>query len=570
MKKWFKRIAIVLLVLLVALIAAPFLLKGKIIRLLKTEVNNSINAKVDFDEDISLSFFKHFPKLTVGINKTAIVGIDSFAGDTLAYLPKLSISLDAMNIINGERANIKGIYLEEPYINLLVLKDGKANWDIVKVDSANADTSELVLSFGLEKIEISKARFNYDDKSIPYSTSAQDLSMNASGDLEAENFVLIGEMETPSMEMTYAGLNFLHKVKTKLNLKLDMDMKNMRFTFTEATAKLNNLDLASEGFVQLNEDDMDFDMKFSSANTDFKNILSLVPAVFAKNFSSIETKGKMGFNGFMKGKMTDDNYPAFGFNLEVIDGYFKYPDLPEAVKNIDLALHLTNKDGVPDHTVIDVPKFSAMVLNEKIYARANVKTPISDPLIDSEVKGKLNLGQVKRFYPLDEKESYQGVVDVDIAVNSYMSYIQTQQYEKVKTQGHFKGKNLEIATSALQDKLAINNLDLNFSPKQVNVLAFDGAFGKSDFNVKGVVENLIPYVIKDEKLKGDVTFVSNYFNTNPFMTDVDVEQVSVPNAQDTVPLTYIDLPENLDITFYQSPITLLQNKYLRHLDQKVH
>lgn len=571
MKKWFKRIAIVLLVLLVGLVIAPFLLKGKIIKLLKKEVNTSLNAQVDFNENVSLNFFKHFPKLTVDITETSVLGVGIFEGDTLAFIPKLSVSLDAMNIISGDRANIKALYIDNPYLNLLVKKDGAANWDIIKPDSARLDSSETELSFGLEKIEINNARFAYDDLSIPYSSFANNVNLKAVGDLEAENFTLIGTLETPSLDMTYAGLNFLHKVKTNLDLRLDVDMKNMRFTFKEAKGKLNELDLASDGFVQLNEEDMDFDLTFSSANTDFKNILSLVPAVYAKNFSDIETKGKMSFNGFMKGKMTEENYTPFAFNLEVQEGYFKYPNLPEAVKDINLALGLTNADGVPDHTVIDMPRFSAVVLNEKIFAKANIKTPLSDPLIDTELKGKLNLGQVKRFYPLDEKESYQGVIDADIAINSYLSYVETKQYDKVKTEGYFKGKDLLITTSSLQDQLTIANLDLSFNPKQVAVVAFDGSFGKSDFDIKGTVENLIPYLIKDDKLMGNISCVSNYFNTNPFMSEAPVEQVAVPMPQDTAPLSYIQLPANLDITFTADVKTLIyDNLKIDNLTGEMH
>ena len=548
MKKWIKRITLLLLILLVGLIVTPFFLKGKIIKALKYEANNQLNATIDFSEDIGITFFKQFPKITVTLIETSVIGIGEFIGDTFMYLPKTEFSLNAKSIINGDRANIKGIVLNQPYVNIKVNKDGQANWDIIKPDSTRSD-SALELSLGLEDIEVIDGRFNYDDRSIPFSTAADKLNILAKGDLEAENFMLVGTVETPELEMTYNGLNLLHNVNTDVNVQMDMDMKNMKFTFKEGKAKLNNLDLEAEGFVQLNEDDMDFDLKFSSANTAFKNILSLVPAIFAKDFNKVKTQGSMAFEGFMKGKMTDTRYPAFGFKTNVTNGYFKYPQLPEAVSNIFLNLDVSNKDGIPDHTVIHMPKFSATALNENIRANVLIKTPISDPLVDAKVKGKIDLGQLKKFVPLEESEKYQGVVDADLFVNSYMSYIETEQYDKVKTKGFFKGENLVINSSSLQDQLDINQLDLVFTPSEVEINAFKGNYGKSDYDIAGTVKNLIPYIIKDETLTGKLNLSSTYFNTNPFMTEMPVQQVEEPQLQDTVDMVYLDIPGNLDIDF---------------------
>ena len=65
---------------------------------------------------------------------------------------------------------------------------------------------------------------------------------------------------------------------------------------------------------------------------------------FYKDFNKVKTQGSMAFEGFMKGKMTDTRYPAFGFKTNVTNGYFKYPQLPEAVSNIFLNLDVSNKD----------------------------------------------------------------------------------------------------------------------------------------------------------------------------------------------------------------------------------
>jgi uncharacterized protein involved in outer membrane biogenesis len=62
MKKFLIITVSVIVLLLGALIAAPFLFKDKIVALVKEQANENINAKVNFDNDIELSLIKNFLK----------------------------------------------------------------------------------------------------------------------------------------------------------------------------------------------------------------------------------------------------------------------------------------------------------------------------------------------------------------------------------------------------------------------------------------------------------------------------------------------------------------------------
>jgi len=559
MKKFLKITGISLLVILIALIAAPFLLKGKIIKLLKEETNNTLNAKVDFNNDIGVELFSHFPKLTVTITEASVIGVDSFLNDTLAYFPELEVALDLKNLLSDERANIKDIYLKNAYINLKINKQGLANWDIIKPDTANQEDDDTAskLSFGLENITVQNARVYYDDRTMPFSMVAKNFDMNASGDLEADNFTLKGDMRTPALDMVYAGIPYFSNVNTTADLVMNMDMKNMKFSFKDGNAMLNDLALTAAGFVQLNDEDIDFDLIFATPQSDFKNVLSIVPAIYSKDFNKIKTSGKMAFDGFMKGKMTETTYPAFGFNLAVDNGFFKYPDLAESFSNIFLKLNIDNKDGLPDHTVIDLSKFSATAMGENIKANLLIKTPVSDPYLNGMLKGKLNLADVGKFYPLEKGDDYKGVVLADIDFETYMSSVENGNYEKVKTQGIFNAKNLVIKNSSIPETLNLSEVAMTFNPKNVTVSKFDGTIGKSDFSLNGSVNNIIPYVFANKTLDGTVNLKSNYFNTNPFMTDAPVEEKTNPAPADSVPLQVLDLPDNINFNFAADIKTLI-------------
>src|SRR5688500_5721863 len=101
MKKVLKFTAIGIAVLLALALVIPVLFKGKILQLVKTEINKNIDAKVEF-QDLNVSFFRHFPKLSVALKDVSVVGINEFQGDTLVSAPGIDASMNLVSLIKGE------------------------------------------------------------------------------------------------------------------------------------------------------------------------------------------------------------------------------------------------------------------------------------------------------------------------------------------------------------------------------------------------------------------------------------------------------------------------------------
>jgi uncharacterized protein involved in outer membrane biogenesis len=137
MKKAFKITGLSLLTLLALAYILPIVFKGKIVKLVKAEINKNIEAKVDF-KDVSLSLFRHFPKLSIGLEDISITGVGEFKKDTLLSAAALDASVNIISAIKGKDMKIYGVYLQSPRIHALVNKEGKANWEIAKQDTTAA------------------------------------------------------------------------------------------------------------------------------------------------------------------------------------------------------------------------------------------------------------------------------------------------------------------------------------------------------------------------------------------------------------------------------------------------
>ncbi len=556
MKKFLKITGISLLVILVLLITAPFLFKGKIVTLIKEEANKNLNATLNFDNDISISLIRSFPKLSIAIDKLSIVGKDSFAGDTLVYLPSLKATMNLMSVIKGEKIEINSIGLNQPMINLLVLQNGKANWDIAKADSsAKEDTSASKFNLALDKLEIIDGYLSYDDKSLTFNTILKHFNHELNGDFTQDNFVLKTVTSAKEFTMGYGGVDYLYKVATEMKVNLDMDMKNMKFTFSDNDILLNELNLGGEGFVDMNDNDMDFDVKFRTKKTDFKTIMSLVPGVYSKSFDKAKASGKLDLSGYFKGKMTDDLMPGFGLKLAIENGFFQYPDLPKSLNNVFVNLEIDNPSGIMNNTIINLSRFDANIAGEPVFARLLVKTPMADPYLDGQLKGNINLSEFRSFIPLEPATEISGLIKSDVKFKGHVSNLQNNQLEKFNASGVLSAENFHYKDPENLKQGTTLNSEVTFNPTTVELKTLKGNVGMSDFDASGKIDNLFGYMLKDEMLKGLFNFNSNYFNANEFLSDEQVKKE--PTAADSVPLQAFEVPANIDFTLNSKINTLI-------------
>ena len=91
-KKILKIIGVVVLLIVVLLIAAPFFLQGKIEEIIKSKVNNNIEATLDF-ASADLSLFSSFPNAKVTINDLVLINKAPFAGDTLFASKEIALDM---------------------------------------------------------------------------------------------------------------------------------------------------------------------------------------------------------------------------------------------------------------------------------------------------------------------------------------------------------------------------------------------------------------------------------------------------------------------------------------------
>ena len=115
LKKTISAIAIVVVVLFAVLLLSPVLFKGKIIKIVKQQANEMLNAELEF-KDFSLSFIRDFPNASLKLEDILLIGIDEFAQDTLFSAKEIYISINLKSLFSDSGYQINKLILNQPGI----------------------------------------------------------------------------------------------------------------------------------------------------------------------------------------------------------------------------------------------------------------------------------------------------------------------------------------------------------------------------------------------------------------------------------------------------------------------
>ena len=530
------------LLLILLLIAIPYFFKDKILTVVKEQANTFLNAEVNFS-DVELSLLWTFPDFNFAINDITVTGKEEFNGLKLADVKKVSLGIDLMSVLSGNY-KITGFTIDNPNLYVKVLKNGKANYDIVKSDSTttveetavDTSTSDFAFQLALQHYAINNANIVYDDAPMHMFVDIKNLTHTGSGDFTMTNYDLFTKTTIDAITVAYEGVKYLTKTKVSADFIANIDMaKGIAIKLRDNAFKLNDLGLALEGSIDMpNDKDIHMDLNFAAGDTKFASVLSMIPAAYTADFAGVKTSGSFAFNGHAKGIYNEQSLPTFALNLEIDNASFQYPDLPMAVKDINTRININSPSTDLDKLTVNVAPFSLLLGNNPFAATFNLKTPMSDPDIAATLKGKIDLADIAKAFPM-EGTQLSGLINADLDTKTKMSYVTNEQYDKVQMNGLLDIKNMFFKTVDMPD-VKLNTVNVAFTPNNVLVNDFNMNIGKSDLQAKGKLDNLLTYFTRDKIMEGKLSITSSLLDINEMMGAVPAtteDSLAATNMVDT-------------------------------------
>ena len=304
--------------------------------------------------------------------------------------------------------------------------------------------------------------------------------------------------------------------------------------------------------MELKDDAVAMDVTAGCDKVQFKDVLSLVPAFYTRDFRNLAAGGELSMALWARGEMRGAALPAFELRTEVRNGSFQYSSLPKAVDGINIDVRIANPGGVADKTEIDLSKFTLRMAGNSLSASAYATNLVSDPTFRAAVDGRVDLGAVKEVYPLEKGMELSGLITADVKVSGRMSDIEKSRYERIGASGTFVVERLGLTMPELP-AVHIRRAAATITPAAMTLGELGLTIGRSDLAANGQLSGYIGYLLRGDMLSGRLYVKSDLLDLNEMMNvmpDSAPEETPETSSAGTSaePVQALEVPRNLNLS----------------------
>jgi AsmA protein len=402
MKALFKTLkisGITLAGLFILLFLLPFLFPKTFTKKVNHWANQRINGHMHF-KDAGLSFFKHFPSLTLTLYDVKLRGSAPFDQDTLMAAKEVSLGIDLSSIFKN-KININKIYLNQALINIQVDSAGRANYNIYKAGpqqtQAVADTGGA--SLGIDQILVNDSHLIYNDASLPMKIDARGFNYTGSGDLSKDVFDLHTHTEIQSLDFNYGNQPYIISKKVNADLVTSINTKSLAFIFQKNNLMINKLPLQFTGRFAFIPDGYDMDFHVSSPKSYLKDIFTAIPSTYQKMLEKTDVNGLADIRLALTGKYVVKNNlkPNLDISVKVRDGYVNNQQAPSPVKNLFLNMEAKVPGLNPDSLYLNADSIFFNIDHDRFSSVIRIKG-VNNPLIYARINTDIDLGKWNRAF----------------------------------------------------------------------------------------------------------------------------------------------------------------------------
>ena len=393
--------------LLLLLFLLPYVFPGFVSGKIRQWARHSIKAELHFSA-ARLSFFRHFPALTLTLYDVKLNGSAPFEKETLITADEIALGVDLRSIFSD--VNIDKIFLTNAFINIQVDTAGKANYNIYaakKTDQPAQPSDSSSASLKIQKIIIERSNLTYNDQSLLILINARGLGYEGNGDLSQAVFDLHTHMEIDAIDFYYGHQPYFINKKLNADLITKINTNSLALIFERNQLLINQLPVDFTGQFSFLKDGYDMDFQLRSKQSNLHDIFTALPPDMITWLDKTEVKGYGDIEASLKGKyiVATNTMPDFLFDLRIRDGFIANAQAPAPVRNLYLDLHTRLPGLNTDSLRLTVD--SAFFNLDKDYFSATLKTKgLKTPWISARVRSELDLEKWDRafgFAPADLK-----------------------------------------------------------------------------------------------------------------------------------------------------------------------
>ncbi|WP_278019634.1 AsmA family protein [Flavobacterium ginsengisoli] len=321
-----KYFGITFAVIIGLLFLMPIVFEDQIKEQIKKTANERLSAELNYS-DVSVSFFHHFPSLTLTLDNLSLNGSAPYKNEKFITAKEVSFGINVASLIFSKSVKIDQIYLSDSFINVKVNPNGEANYNIYKSQeqaSQSNDSSDTALK--LERIEILNSKIIYDDKSTKVHFDAYGFNYLGKGDLNKAVFDLYSKAKIEKLNIVYEDEPYLMNKKIDADLITKVNINSLSFFFQQNNLKINQLLVDFKGKFDILKDGYNMDFVIKSDNSNLYDVFTAFPPKYITWLSKTELKGNTNLLLTLKGKyIASENIgPDLDLDVKINDGFVNY------------------------------------------------------------------------------------------------------------------------------------------------------------------------------------------------------------------------------------------------------
>lgn len=538
--KVFKITGIALGSILVLMFLLPILFPKYVNEKIKQWTNSSIQGELNFSK-VRLSFFNHFPSLTVTLYDVVLKGSAPFKNDTLVATKEIALGVNLGSLF-GKSVTIDEIYLTKGKINILVNEQGKPNYNIYVADTTSKKSSDTSsASLKLSRIQVEQCSLNYDDRSIPFLLSVNQLDYLGKGDLSKAIFDLTSNIKMEGLTVSYDKQAYLENKKLNAKLVTKINTSSLSFLFENNNLRINQLPLEFKGRFDFLKNGYDMDFRFNTDETDFQNLFTALPPKFVTWVEKRKVRGDMTMDASLTGKYVaqENKTPSLAFNMKVTDGYFNSKKAKEPARNFLFDFHFKLPQLNMDSMMVDLDSVH-LSIGEKFLQGSIHTKGLSRLFVDGRLQGEVDIEKLNRIFGSPDTIDLKGIYHFNLVAKGI--------YTKEQNTKHLR-KDLvitSIPSFTFQSALRDGYMKYYTLPQALHNVSFNLDAVCMDNNYKHTVLKLdnISAVALNNFIKGFV-HISGIEN---FPVDADLKtKFNLADIKSFYPLESMDVSGNMDL-----------------------
>ncbi len=425
--KILKWTGIVIAGILLLLFLVPLLFPGKVASEVKKIANERLDTKLEFSKS-NLSFFTHFPSLTVSLDDISMTGSKPFSNDTLLKADQVAFGINLKRLIFDSEVKINKLYVSNALINVMVNEKGQANYNIYiapedrKDEKKDPNAPEEGTAIKLERIDLENCHVKYNDRSAKILVDAKGFNYIGKGNLSEDIFDLNTDAKIDTLDFYYNRTAYLRKKAVRADLITRINTHALSFILQKNELQINKLPLTFTGLFTILKDGYKINIKAASENTTVKDLLSVMPPEYLTWLDETEISGKSDLVLSFKGdyNVSKKQKPNLAFNLKVKDGAINYQNAPVPLTDFQMDLNAILPSLDTEQLLVNLRTLRFKV-GEKDYFNAYLHSKgLSEMNINASVKGALDLAVVDAAIGLNTVE-LKGLLKTNIQARGLFS-----------------------------------------------------------------------------------------------------------------------------------------------------